>query len=173
VPFLQHEGVPVEVRYAEVTIWATRAGPWGPAQPKRIGRVDIDADGWLRCPGNQATQLARVERLRIATRPGGPLEEVTQDKGQEFEDPYVVHLGSRAIRVLAQDDDPWFDPPQRILAFLNELLTAHGSPERAYGYSAGNEFSIVFATPEMARVINATSPRWAQMHDGSNREPWP
>jgi hypothetical protein len=34
----------------------------------------------------------------------------------------------------------------------------------------GNDFSIVFATPEMAAVVNAASPRASRLHDGSSRD---
>jgi hypothetical protein len=167
-PFLRHEGVLIEVTYAEVNFPAIRTGPWGPARPVRTGTIKLDERGWLSAVGIRVSpSLTRVASLRVATRRGGPLEEVTEDMGQQPGDPYVVHLGGRKITVVDATVDVWTEPPKAILSLLNELLTAHGSPERAYGHGGGNDFSIVFATPEMALVINAGSPTPWQLYDGA------
>ena len=54
-------------------------------------------------------------------------------------------------------EDTWLRATRATLALLNELLIAHGSAERAHALYYGNDLTIVFATPEMARISAAPS----------------
>jgi hypothetical protein len=170
-PFLRHEGVAIEVTYGEVRFPSLPNGPWGPARPTTSGAIGLDSRGWPSAVGTLVTHdLTPVERMRLATTPGAPLEEVTQDEGQEADDPYLLRIGDRRVVIVDASDsvsERWTRPPQIFIAFVNEILSAYRSLERAYAFGCGNDLAIVFATPEMASVVNAVSAAPDRLHDGS------
>ncbi len=169
-PFLRHEGVAIEVTYGEVMFPSLPNGPWGPGRPRTRGRIGLVGGGWASAGGFVVTHdLTPVERMRLATTPGAPLEDVTQDEGEDDE-PYALRIGDRSVVLVEPGnsvDERWTRTPQNFIAFVNELLSAYRSPERAYAFGCGNDLAIVFATPEMASAINAASAPRARLHDGS------
>jgi hypothetical protein len=156
-PFLRREGVPIAVEYREVKVPATKTRPAG------RGVATLTADGWI----NEEGAAPRVGRMRVSFAPGRPSQDLTQDYGEER---YTLISGDREIRVWSADDDAantWQRATRVTLAVLNELLSAHGSAERAFAlHYGGEELTVVFATPEMARVRNAgiNAPR-DRLHD--------
>ena len=171
-PFLRHEGVPIETTFAKVRFPAIRQGPWGPARPKQVGSIGLDADGWLAITGTTVSEtFTPVESLRLATRPGGELEDVTEEL-RDIGAVYVLRVGTRVLHLIDPEsaDHPWDQCARSTLAFINELLTAHGSPERAYGYDEGNNLAFVLVTPAMAAVLDAAAPS-EKLHDGRPQGP--
>lgn len=162
-PLLRREGVPIEVVYREVKYPASKTRPGG------RGAARLNADGWLDEDGPQPL----VERIRVSFAPGAEPCELTEDDSDDL-GIYILYAGDRKIVIYdgSEPDDDTGDDWQRTtrvtLAILNELLSAHGSAERAYALSRGNDLDIVFATPEMAQIINAAEddPR-EMLHDGT------
>jgi hypothetical protein len=115
--------------------------------------------------------------MRVSFAPGDESRELTED---DWEDggAYSLFAGDREIVIYggngAPDDDAaddWTRAARATVAILNELLSAHGSVERAYAMYAGNDLHVVFATPEMARLINAAAEeRSERLHDGLGNE---
>ena len=162
-PFLRHEGVAIEVTYGEVRFPSLPNGPWGPARPVRRGRIELDDRGWPSAVGTFVTHdLVLVERMRLATSPGSALADVTQHEGAD-DTPYVLHVGDRSVVMvdpISSVNERWTRPPQNLIAFVNEILGAYRSLERAYAFKCGNDLAIVFATPEMASLVNAVAEPW-------------
>lgn len=146
-PFLRRAGVPLEVTYRS----ARRAALDGRAGG--VGRARIGEDGWL----DETEAPAYVERLRVALGPAAPLVEVEEVTGASG---YGLLLGADVYPVCepAEGTDPWTQATSATLGLLDHLLTAHGSPERAFALYDGNDLHVVFATNEMARVVNAGVP---------------
>lgn len=151
-PFLRHEGVPIDVSYREVKVPA-RAG-----QPAGRGIPRLDANGWLDREG----PYVMVESMRLVLRPGVEACHVTEDDFGESAT-YILFLGEREYVLYSFGPGEEWDGWQRVtcatLALLDELLAAHGLPERAYAtYYGHNDQQVAFATPEMARIINESTP---------------
>jgi hypothetical protein len=71
----------------------------------------------------------------------------------EREDECLLVVG--ADEVLIPGDGSFRQCILAFLGFVNDLLRAHGSPERAHALYAGSQvFVIVLATPEMASVLD-------------------
>jgi hypothetical protein len=166
-PLLRREGVPIDVAYREVKFPASKGRPAG------RGAARLNADGWLDEDG--PSPYARTVRVSFA--PSAEPCELTVDDGDDG-GTYILFAGDREIVIYRSDGDPdddaeddWARATRATLAILNELLSAHGSVERAYAMYGGNDLVIVFATPEMARVINAAmdEPR-RRLHDGVGNE---
>ncbi len=104
-----------------------------------------------------ARGVAHAYGMQLTLRTGGPMVEVTEDA--ENGDPYVLFLGAREFVVFrdVSEGDSWGCATLSTIALLNELLLGHGSPERAYAVYGGNDLHLVFATQEMAEIINAGS----------------
>jgi hypothetical protein len=72
----------------------------------------------------------------------------------------IVINGRRHLiysRAELEDDRPgllWGLSAARTARLLNALLRAAGTSERAYGYAAGNDFSIFVLTPELKAAIS-------------------
>jgi len=144
--------------YAEVKVPARQGRPAG------RGRARLAEDGWIDDDGADAY----VESMRVAFSPGAELVEVVEDDGGG--ERYALVAGDRDIPIWSADDDTadsWDLATRVTLALLNELLTAHGSPERAFAVLGGNDLAIAFATPEMARIINAAPEVVDPLHDGT------
>jgi hypothetical protein len=156
-PFLRREGVAIDVTYAEVIV------PAAGLRPRSKGVARLDADGWL----DEAGPDPYVESICVSFAPSTEPVPITED-----DDRSVLIVGEREIPICGGDADShdvWGQAVHATLALLNELLAAHGSSERAYAiYFGTNNLIIVFATPEMARVINAAGdePR-DRLHDGA------
>ena len=109
--------------------------------------------------------------MQLTLRTGGPMVEVTEDA--ENGDPYVLFLGEREFVVFrdVSEGDSWGCATLSTIALLNELLVGHGSRERAYAVNGGNDLQLVFATQEMAEIINAASePRECLYDSEASRE---
>jgi hypothetical protein len=164
-PFLRREGVAVDVVYAEVRFAE-------PGRPLGRGRARLRADGWLDEDGPDP----HVESMWVSFSPDARPCEVTEGRPED-RDAYVLLAGDREI-VIWDDgvppedgEDDWSRASRATLAILDELLTAHGSAERAYAMGYGNDLTVVFATPEMGRVINAAAEtRRDRLHDGAGIE---
>jgi hypothetical protein len=158
-PFLRREGVRIDVHYRAVKYPATKNRPAG------FAAASLNADGWFDEEGPSPT----VESLRISLRAGDEPCEVKEDD-LEDSDTYLLFLGDREHVVyrfgVGEEWDGWSEATRSTLALLSELLESHGSPERAYAYSGGNDLCIAFVTPEMASLINASSAERDRLHDG-------
>jgi hypothetical protein len=165
-PLLRREGVPIDVAYREIKFPASNGRPAG------RGAARLNADGWL----DEDGPSPYAQTVRVSFAPSAEPCELTED---DLEDggTYILFAGDREIVIYRSDGEPddaeddWARATRATLAILNELLGAHGSVERAYAMYEGNDLVIVFATPEMARVINTAmdKPRW-RLHDGVGNE---
>ena len=155
-PFLRKEGVPIEVVYREVKYPATKTRPAG------RGVARLDDDGWIDPDGPGAY----VQTLRIAFSPGGELCDVREDDWGTGD--YSLFVGEREIVIYVEGDAGWTEATVATIAILNELLAAHGSAERAWALYGSNDLRIAFATPEMARTINAAVIPRERLYDGLN-----
>lgn len=164
---LRREGVPIDVAYREVKFSASKGSPAG------RGAARLNADRWL----DEDGPSAYVKSMRVSFAPSAEPCELTED---DWEDggTYVLFAGDREIVIYRSDgapdddaEDDWTRATRATLAILNELLSAHGSVERAYAVYGGDDLVIVFATPEMARIINAAmdEPR-GRLHHGMGNE---
>ncbi|MCC7385942.1 MAG: hypothetical protein IT384_29100 [Deltaproteobacteria bacterium] len=157
-PILRREGVHVDVRYREILVPARGTRPAGRATPT------VDAHGWL----DASEPSPCVESMDVSVVRGGALTPVTEDHF-ESGDVYLLYLGDREVIVyeVGEPWDGWRRAACATIALLNELLMAHGSEERAHALSSGNVLAIVFATEEMARIINEAATPGQRLHDGS------
>ncbi len=106
-----------------------------------------------------------LSSMRISMARGAPPVGVSQTYGDSS---YTLRLGARDYVIWSQSDrtNSWMAAAVRTIALLNELLAAHGSRERAWGISGGNDMFIAFATPEQAALINARLGERDRLHDG-------
>lgn len=156
LPFLEREGVRVDVEYREVKVPRTDDRPAGRARPH------AGPDGWF-APFDGAP----VERLRVSLGPGGELHHVEESPRGS----YVITIGPRRFVVwdsTHHSGDSWQRATVVTADILNTLLAGHGSSERAWALYGGNDLIIAFATPEQAAVINAASAPRNQLHDGTH-----
>ena len=152
--------------YCEVRVPARNGQPAGRAAAK------LDADGWLEEDGpDPYVQSMRVS-LAPRAEPCEVIEATPDDRGA-----YVLSAGDREIVIWGGSDpadegvDAWSLAARATVAILNELLTAHGSAERAYAKDHGNDLTVLLATPEMAVVINAAAGTpYERLHDGAGDE---
>jgi hypothetical protein len=149
-PILRREGVELEVDYRPVKMPA-RSG-----RPPYTGAAILDADGWIDPEGPRP----RVASMRVAQVPGALLEQIVENEDDDGGH-YMLYIGDKE-RVLYDEStheeiDDWEGTAKAVLRLLDEWLAAHGSAERAYGLHGGNDLSVVFVTPDMAAVIDASA----------------
>jgi hypothetical protein len=137
LPFLEREGVACAVRHA-------------PSRMRRRNRRTGEVED---VPGPVLDLSVSVER-------GGENVPVSDQLDDEF-GRYAVAIGDRTFFVYDDDSatDSWFSATYAMIQILDDLLTGHGSPERAYArWPATNDLAIAFASPDLAAKVNEVVP---------------
>jgi hypothetical protein len=164
-PYLRHEGVPIEITYAEAKQKATPER----GIPVRRAVPTFDADGWVDPPN----QTQRAERFLVSLGRGKPLVEMREDENDGYDPDYVLHLGDREIVIYrpGETDESWYRATRVTIELIEELLAAHGSRDRVYVDAyGGNDQTFFFLTPEMASVINDGARRGRLLGSGELEE---
>lgn len=161
-PFLRREGVPIEVTYRPVRF------PAKGSQPSRTAVIEPDAGGWLPLePYVKPWSKTPVAEMRVAPSPGAALVPVREESFSDGS--YVLWIGENEATLIHPDDEAhaWIQAARGLFDVLGELLTAHGSAERAWGIYGGNNLCLAFATEAMAELINAASEPGHRLHRGA------
>jgi hypothetical protein len=145
-PLLRTQGIRMDVTYAERKFPAFEGRPAGRAA------AQLDADGWL---VEQPRASIGVQSLAAAFTPGAePCPLIWGDNRESF------LANDREIELSSIEGqyckDHWACTLHAVLGLIDELLSAHGSDERATAdYCGDNSMLVVVGTPEMTRLFNS------------------